>query len=72
MVIYSHKKQTPMNFLCKEAIQCHMKNDYIFPELKFRTCCYNGVSFQCKAEKIMDMLQKTEVYHLWWNTEVIC
>lgn len=61
-----------MNFLSKETIQCHMQNDYKFPEAKFRTSCHNGVSFQCRADKIMDMLQKTEDYHLQWNTEVIC
>lgn len=36
-VIYSQKNQTQMNFLSKETIQCHTQNDYIFPEVKFRT-----------------------------------
>lgn len=37
MVVYSQKKQTQMNFLSKETIQCHTQNDYIFPEVKLRT-----------------------------------
>lgn len=37
MVIYSQKNQTQMNFLSMETIQCHTQNDYIFPEVKFRT-----------------------------------
>lgn len=68
MVIYSQKNQTQMNFLSREPVQFHMQNDYIFPEVNFRTCRYNGVSFQCKADKIMDTLCKTEVYSLLCNT----
>lgn len=50
-----------MNFLSKEPVQFHMQSDYIFPEVDFRTCCYSGVSFQRKANKIMDTLGKTKV-----------
>lgn len=42
-----------MNFLSKETIQCPTQNDYIFPEVKFRTTEF---SFQGKADKIMDLL----------------
>lgn len=66
-VIYSQKNQTQMNFLSREPAQFHMQNDYILPEVNFRTCLYNGVSFQCKADKIMDNLCKTEVYGVLCN-----
>lgn len=31
MFIYSQKNQTQMNFLCREPVQFHMQNVYIFP-----------------------------------------
>lgn len=37
MVIYSQKNQTQMNFLNTETIQCHTQNNYVFPEVIFRT-----------------------------------
>lgn len=68
MDIYSQKNQTQMKFLSREPVQFHMQNDYVFPEVNFRTCHYTGVSFECKAEKIMDTLHKKEVYSLLCNT----
>lgn len=62
------KKQTYVNFLSKEPAQFQMQSDYVFPEVDFRTCCYNGVSFQYKADKIMDNLYKIEASGLLCNT----
>lgn len=68
MVIYSQKNQTQINFLSKETNQCHMQNDYILPEVKFRTIEFPST---IKLTKTWTCYKKQKSTYLWWNTEVI-